>query len=245
MQYAAAYIDDVVIFSKTWEEHLRHLELVLRDIQEVGLTMNPEKCKLGVSQTQYLGFIVGGGQVKPITSKVQGIEEVQPPTCRKELQRFLGMVGYYRVFIPQFSQIAAPLTDCLRGKGKGSWHWTAQCEEAFEELKGCLGKAPVLRAPDFQRPFSVATDASARGLGAVLSQEFKEHPILFLSRKLSPAETKYSTIEREALAVKWALNTLKYYLLGTPFQLVTDHTPLTWLNWMKDSNARLTRWCLS
>lgn len=245
--YAAAYIDDIIIFSQTWEEHLDHLGKVLAEIKRAGLTVNPEKCRLGVSQTQYLGFIVGKGQVRPVTSKVQGISEIPLPTCKKELQRFLGMVGYYRTFIPHFSQIAAPLTDCLRGKGKKLWNWTEQCTKAFQELKGLLSRAPVLRAPDFSKPFLVATDASARGLGAVLSQEVdgEEHPIVFLSRKLTPAETKYATIEREALAVKWALNALKYYLLGAPFRLITDHAPLTWLGRMKDSNARLTRWYLS
>lgn len=105
----------------------------------------------------------------------------------------------------------------------------------------------MLRTPDFSKPFRVATDESARGLGAMLSQEVEgeEHPVVYLSRKLSPAEMRYSTIEREALAVKWALETLRYYLLGAPFELVTDHAPLTWLNRMKDTNARLTRWYLS
>lgn len=184
--------------------------------------------------------------MRPVASKVQGIEGVEAPKCKKELQRFLGMVGYYRAFIPKFSQIATPLTDCLRGKGKKIWHWSPDCKKAFLEIKHQLGRAPVLRAPDFQRPFLVATDALARGLGAVLSQDFEgeEHPIIFISRKLSPAEVKYSTIEREALVVKWAFHALWYYLLGAPFCLITDHAPLTWLSCMIDSNARLTRWYL-
>lgn len=156
------------------------------------------------------------------------------------------MVGYYRSFIPNFSETAAPLTDCLKGKKKRIWEWTETCQKAFKKLKGLLTEAPI-RAPDFSKTFHVATDASAKGIGAVLSQDMdgQEHPILYLSPKLSPAKTKYSTIEREALAVKWALDSLRYYLLGAPFVLSTDHAPLTWLSRMKDSNARLTRWYLS
>lgn len=157
------------------------------------------------------------------------------------------MVGYYRNFTPNFSDIAAPLTDNLRGKGNKLWKWNNQCQEAFEELRRALCKDPVPRTSNFQKTFRVATDTSGKGLGTVLSQEFEgeEHPIIYLSQKLTPTETRYSTIEREALAVKWALETLRYYLLGAPFELVTDHAPLTWLNRMKDSNARLTRWYLS
>lgn len=175
-------------------------------------------------------------------SKVQAINQVSEPNSKKELQRFLGMVGYYRAFVPNFSQVAAPLTDCLKGGRKAPWRWTKPCQDAFKKLKELLTEAPILRAPDFSKTFVVATDASAKGIGAILSQNFKgqEHPILYLSRKLNPAEVKYSTIEREALAVKWALDSLRYYLLGAPFVLITDHAPLTWLNRMKDSNARLT-----
>lgn len=128
------------------------------------------------------------------------------------------MVGYYPSFIPQFSEIAAPLTDGLRGKNKRVWMWTDQCQTAFNKLKRALCQAPVLHTPDFEKPFKVTMDASGQGLGAVLSQEFggEEHPVVYLSRKLTPAETRYSTIEREVWAVKWALDSLRYYLLGAP-----------------------------
>lgn len=113
-EYAAAYIDDVIIFSQTWEEHLEHLEAVIKKIKETGLTVNPEKCSIGMRSTHYLGFIVGQGEVRPVVSKVQAIKQVPTPKNKREVQRFLGMVGYYRTFIPQFSEKAAPLTDCIR-----------------------------------------------------------------------------------------------------------------------------------
>ena len=125
--------------------------------------------------------------------------------------------------------------------------WTPECEAAFKDLKDCLCNEPVLQCPDLSRPFVVQTDASGVGLGAVLLQGEGEdqRPVQYISRKLFPRETRYSTVEKEALAVKWALDTLKYYLLGAEFVLETDHRALQWMNRMRDSNARITRWYLS
>lgn len=147
------------------------------------LTVNTEKCRLGENKTQYLGFTVGEGKAEPVLTKVLAIDKVPTPKCKKDVQRFLGMVGYYRSFIPQFSELAAPLTDCLRGGKQGLCNWTGQCQSAFEKLKGVLCKAPVLCTPDFEKQFRVATDASGKGLDAVLSQDFEgeEHPILYMS----------------------------------------------------------------
>lgn len=143
--------------------------------------------------------------------KVEAINNIKHPQNRREVERLLGMVGYYRMFIPRFSEIMAPLTDLSRGPRKRTIQWTNECEAVFKTLQRALSQPPVLTMPDFNLPIIVHTDASGQGLGAVQSQEKweQEKPILFLSRKLSLAKMKYSTIECKALAIKWAVNTLQ------------------------------------
>ncbi|CAJ0918105.1 unnamed protein product [Ranitomeya imitator] len=161
---------------------------------------------------------------------------------------FLGTAGYYRRFIQHYSSLAKPLTDLTRKKLPHIVNWTDGCEGAFQALKTALCNAPVLKAVDSSRPFLVQTDASEFGLGAVLSQvdsEDQEHPVLYLSRKLLPREAAYSTIEKECLAIVWALQRLQPYLYGRPFTVVTDHDPLRWLNAMCGTNGRLLRWSLA
>ena len=244
---SAAYLDDVVVYSNTWEDHIQHLTLVLGKIQKAGLTLNPSKCEWAKEETRYLGYRLGHGEVRPQIDKVEAVKNCPRPRTKKEVRSFLGLAGWYRRFVPQFASIAAPLT-ALTGKDqKNPVVWSEACEIAFQTLKDCLCSSPVLKSPDFSRRFLVQVDASAVGLGAVLAQGDlqDEQPVLFLSRKLLPRETRYSTVEKEGLAIKWALESLKYYLLGREFDLETDHRALTWINTMKDQNSRLTRWYLS
>ncbi|XP_075768775.1 uncharacterized protein LOC142821515 isoform X2 [Pelodiscus sinensis] len=245
--YAAAYIDDIVIFSESWEKHLEHVTSVLRALREAGLTANPKKCQFGRAEVSYLGYTVGRGKLKPLVDKVQAVREHPTPTTKRKVRQFLGLAGYYRRFIPNFSSVAAPLTDLTRKGQPERVRWTAACDDAFQELKDRLVRAPVLAQPDFNKPFTLQTDASEVGLGAVLTQEEEgqEHPILYLSRKLFPREKGYATIEKEALALKWAVDSLRYFLLGDEFTVVTDHAPLQWMQQMKDTNPRILRWYLS
>ncbi|XP_066509706.1 uncharacterized protein [Hoplias malabaricus] len=245
--FAAAYIDDVVIYSSSWEEHLQHLGIVLRKIADAGLTANPSKCHLAREEVSYLGYILGGGQIRPQVDKVEAVRATPQPNTKRRVRSFLGLVGWYRRFIPNFSTKAAALTDLTKKDMPQRVKWTETCEYAFKDLKNALCQEPVLASPDFSKPFIVQTDASGTGLGAVLLQgeDDERKPILYISRKLFPRETNYSTIEKEALAIKWALDSLKYYLLGHDFVLETDHKALQWIQRMKDSNARITRWYLS
>ncbi|KAI4897040.1 hypothetical protein NFI96_014401, partial [Prochilodus magdalenae] len=245
--FAAAYIDDVVIYSSSWEEHLRHLSIVMRKITEAGLTANPSKCHLALGEVSYLGYILGGGQIRPQVDKVEAVKATPQPSTKRRVRSFLGLVGWYRRFIPNFATKATALTDLTKNDQPQRVKWTENCEHSFNELKNALCEEPVLASPDFSKPFIVQTDASGSGLGAVLLQGEGEDrkPILYISRKLFPREVKYSTIEKEALAIKWALDSLKYYLLGNDFVLETDHRALQWIRRMKDSNARITRWYLS
>ncbi len=239
--YAAAYLDDVVVHSVSWEDHLERLRRVLSELRRAGLTANPRKCHLALSEAKYLGFQVGKEK------KVEAVCSAPRLTTKTQVRAFLGLAGYYRCFIPNFSSLAASLTDLTRKGQPEKVQWSSASEEAFQRIKEALTSEPVLRAPDFSCHFLLQTDASDTGLRAVLSQvqEGEEHPVLYISRKLTPAERNYAAVEKEALAVKWAVLELRYYLLGQKFTLVTDHAPLQWMARAKDTNARVTRWFLA
>lgn len=245
--FACAYLDDIVIYSTTWEEHLGHLKEVLERLHSAGLTINPAKCVLARMETEYLGFTIGCGVIKPQVHKVHAIESCPLPQTRKQLRSFLGMAGFYHRFIPNFSARAAQLTDRIGSRCPNQVQWTAEAVAAFKDIQQSLGKNPVLHSPDFDEHFVLQTDASERGVGAVLLQGPTEdqHPVAYISRKLFPREVRYSTVEKEALAIKWALDSFKYYLLGREFTLETDHKALQWLERMKDTNGRITRWYLA
>ena len=246
-EFAAAYMDDLVIFSDDWESHLIHLRDVLGTLKHANLTAKPSKCSFGQTHVSYLGHIVGSGQVKPQQTKIDAIEKWDKPKTKTDVKSFLGVTGYYRKFIANYADTAAPLSDLTRKSNPTNVVWTPESERAFQTLKETLCDDSVLSMPDFSKEFVLQTDASDRGLGAVLSQigvDGKEHPVVFLSRKLKSNEENYATIEKECLAIKWAIESLQYYLLGREFRVVTDHQPLKWLNEAKEKNKRLTRWSL-
>uniref|UniRef100_A0A803KDA6 Gypsy retrotransposon integrase-like protein 1 n=1 Tax=Xenopus tropicalis TaxID=8364 RepID=A0A803KDA6_XENTR len=247
-EFAQAYLDDIAIFSNTWEEHVQHLQRVLERIRQAGLTLKPGKCHFGMAEVQYLGHRVGSGRVMPEPAKVEVIVNWPTPTTQKQVLAFLGTAGYYRRFIPNYSAIAKPLTDLTSKRRPRVVTWTPECATAMSALKSALVNAPVLSAPDFSRGFIVHTDASTYGIGAVLSQVDEkggEHPIIYLSRKLLPREVAYATIEKECLAIVWALKKLQPYLFGSAFTVVTDHNPLSWLQRVSGDNGKLLRWSLA
>ncbi|KAG1925917.1 hypothetical protein F2P79_025210 [Pimephales promelas] len=223
------------------------LSLGIIERSKTGLTINPTKCVFAKPETEYLGFIIGNGVIKPQVHKVHALESCPLPQTRKQLRSFLGMAGFYHRFIPNFSARAAPLTDRTGSRCSNQVRWTEEAVAAFRDIQQSLGKNPVLYSPDFEKAFILQTDASERGIGAVLLQgpQGDQHPVAFISRKLLPREMRYSTVEKEALAIKWALDSLKYYLLGREFTLQTDHKALQWLQRMRDTNGRLTRWYLA
>ncbi len=246
--FSAAYLDDLIIFSESWEEHLYHLRTVLDRLRESGLTAKSKKCQLGMSYCVYLGHIVGNGTVQPEQSKIAAVRAMDVPRTKKEVRTFLGLTGYYRRFIPSYASIATPLTDLIRKSLPNKVVWTRECDQAFRKLKELLCSAPVLHNPDFDKDFLLQTDASDRGMGAVLSQrdtDGYDHPVAYYSRKFLPREERYSTIEKECLAIKLGVQAFKVYLLGRPFTIYTDHRSLVWLDRLKDSNTRLTRWSLA
>ena len=245
--FTNAYIDDVIIYSSSWEEHLVHLREVLNRIQKAGLKVKPGKCQLGMTYCVYLGHVIGNGEIRPEMSKVKAVQDFKVPTTKKAVRAFLGLTEYYRKFIPDYASIVTVLTDLTRKSQPTKVQWTTECEAAFRRLKTALCSAPVLNSPNFSKEFILQTDASERGVGAVLSQldnNAIDHPVSFFSKKLLPHEERYSTIEKECLAIKKVIQAFKVYLMGRPFTIETDHHSLEWLDRMRDTNARLTRWSL-
>ena len=242
------YIDDVVIFSDNWSDHIRQIERFFQIMREAKLTINLMKSEFGKATVKYLGHIVGQGQVRPLDAKIQTIVKYPIPTSRKELARFLGMAGYYRNFCLNFSEIAAPLTNLLSKKVK--FVWTDDCQLAFDKVKLLLQKSPVLKSPDYEKPFKLIIDSSDVGTGSVLVQEASDgldHPVSYFSKKFLKYQKNYSVVEKETLGLVLALEHFDVYLGSTPFKIkvYTDHNPLTFLKTMKNENQRLVRWSLA
>ena len=242
------YIDDVVIFSDNWSDHIRQIERFFQIMREAKLTINLMKSEFGKATVRYLGHIVGQGQVRPLDEKIQTIVKYPIPTSRKELARFLGMAGYYRNFCLNFSEIAAPLTNLLSKKVK--FVWTDDCQLAFDKVKLLLQKSPVLKSPDYEKPFKLIIDSSDVGTGSVLVQEASDgldHPVSYFSKKFLKYQKNYSVVEKETLGLVLALEHFDVYLGSTPFKIkvYTDHNPLTFLKTMKNKNQRLVRWSLA
>ena len=196
-RFVVAYLDDIVIYSNSMEEHVGHLQTVFRVLRENELFVKREKCTFATEEVQFLGHVIGHGKLKMDEPKVKAIMEWEAPTKVMELRSFLGLVNYYRRFIEGYSRKAAPLTDLLK-KGK-TWDWSGHCQEAFEELKTAVSQEPVLALPDFSLPFELHTDASDFAIGGVLMQN--GHPIAFESRKLNETERRYTVQEKEMTAI--------------------------------------------
>lgn len=199
------------------------------------------------SHVTYLGHIVGCGSRCPLETKVAAINNFPQPLTKSQLRSFLGLTGYYQRYIRNYAGIAAPLTDSLKKDQPNHIVWDESKEKAFQTLKAALVSKPLLWAPDYARTFIIQCDASDRGMGAVLCQRDdagKEHPILYLSRKLTLREQAYSASEKECACIIWAIQKLACYIYGTRFTVETDHCPLTWLNQMSHKNGRLLRWSI-
>ncbi|KAK4327492.1 hypothetical protein Pmani_002048 [Petrolisthes manimaculis] len=243
-----AYLDDLVIFDVNWSDHINNLEDLFTRLAEARLTVNLSKSSFGHATIDYLGHQVGQGKMAPLTAKVDAIIQIPPPTNRRELRRYLGMIGWYRRFCPNFAKIATPLTILVSPKCK--FVWSPQCQESFSQLKNLLITKPVLKCPDFNRRFEVQVDASDAGAGAVLLQEADGeekilHPVCYMSHKFKPHQRSYSTVEKELLALILALEKWDVYLgQAKPILVYSDHSPLQFLMRMKNKNQRLTRWAL-
>jgi transposase InsO family protein len=238
------YMDDIVIYAKSLEEHGVKFERLMKRLEKANLTLQPDKCEFLRREVAYLGHIICSDGVRPDPNKIKSVIDFPVLKTPKNIKQFLGLVGYYRRFIPNFSKIAKPLTDLL--KKEATFVWQTKQIEAFEELKISLCSEPILQYPDFNKPFNLTTDASGYAIGGVLSQGQvgKDLPIAYTSRVLNKAEQNYSTIEKECLAIVYCVNHFRPYLYGQKFTIITDHKPLVWLHSVKDPTSRLWKWRL-
>ena len=236
------YMDDIVVYGNSLEDHSRKLRALLGRLKSAGLTLQPDKCHFLKKEITYLGHVITQSGVKPDPRKIEAVKDFPVPRSQKNVKQFLGLIGYYRRFIQDFAKIAKILNNLLK---KGNrFQWTRAHQKAFEILRDKICREPILQFPKFDEIFIVTTDASNFALGAVLSQGTigRDLPISFASRSLNPAEINYFTTEKELLAIVWAVQHFRPYLYGRKFTLVTDHRPLIWLHNLKDPISRMARW---
>ena len=241
-----SYIDDIIVFTETFEKHLQILSELFHRLREANLTVKPNKCYFGNTNINCLGHVVGDNKLEPNPDKISVIKEAVRPENKKQVRAFLGLIGFYRRFVPNFASVAASITDLTK---KGQPHkvmWGLAQELSFNTLKNALCTTPILKLPDLTEPFILQTDASQNGLGAILLQKEEDvrKPVAYASRKLNKAEVNYSTVEKECLACVWAIQKFQRYLYGREFTLETDHQPLVFLSKSKLTNSRLMRWAL-
>ncbi|GFX83267.1 hypothetical protein TNCV_4988611 [Trichonephila clavipes] len=238
------YLDDIIVFSETFEDHLIRLRLVLKCLQEAGLKLNSKKCLFAAQEVKILGHLVSSNGVRPDPDKIKAVRNFPTPKNIHDIRSFLGLCSYFRRFIKGFCYLAEPLQSLL--KSGVEFHWGPEEVEAFNSLKKALTSAPVLGMYDERASTEIHTDASGYGIGAVLVQiqNNVEKVIAYASRTLTKAEKNYSTTERECLAIVWATNKFRPYIFGKHFTVVTDHHSLCWLMNLKDPSGRLARWAL-
>ncbi|XP_037870373.1 uncharacterized protein LOC119629252 [Bombyx mori] len=238
------YLDDIVCYSSDLKTQIQNLAEIFQRLRNFNLKLQPDKCEFLRREVAYLGHIISTDGVKPNPDKIKAVVEFPTPSNPKDIKSFLGLVSYYRRFIPDFSKIAKPLTSLL--KKETPFNWENQQQISFDLLKQKLTTAPVLAYPDFSQPFLLTCDASNHAVGSVLSQGpvGKDRPIAFASRTLNRSEVHYSTTEKELLAILFGCKTFRPYLYGRKFQIITDHRPLKWLFNHKDPSSKMQRWRL-
>lgn len=243
-KFMVVYLDDLLVYSKSVEEHVQHLELVLQALREQNLYAKASKCEFLKPELAFLGHVVSQEGIKVDPTKVRSVVDWPKPEDVHQLRSFMGLANYFRRFIRQFSRIAGPLTDKLQVSGSLRGHWGAPQEAAFIQLKQALVAAPVLHVADPNRPFIIQSDCSGFALGGVLLQEFTGglHPIAFHSRKLNSAERNYSVHEREMLAIVECVKSWSHYIGGTSTTVHTDHRSLQHFWEQPKLQGRQTRW---
>ena len=244
--FAKAFIDDIAVHSDTWRAHLNDLDDALQRISDSGITLKISKCSFAQPRIKYLGHIIGGGTHTPDLEKLRAVADLVFPQTKRQMRSLIGLISYYRMYMPNLSEITKSLTDMIK---KG--HPTKLCpgeEElaAFEEIKSKLVSPPILRCPDFSLSFTIQADASKTAIASCLTQFFPdgEHPIAFASAKLTQSQIHWATVEKEAFAIIHALKKFDSFIYGREIRIVTDHNPLYYLTEVAPDNPRLTRWRL-
>jgi len=246
--FSDSYMDDAWVISDDFEAHLCHLRAFLSVVKESGLTLTLSKCKFAQTQVPFVGYIVGSGSYSPDPRKTETIAHLKAPQTKTELRHVLGVMSFYRSHVQDYARIAKPLTDLTTSKSPTRVQFGTTEMQAFEDLKRKICEAPVLASPRFGEPFTLYTDASQTAVGSCLAQSDEhgvEHPVAYGSQKLTPAQSSWSTIEREAYAVIWALGKYRCIIFGAPVTVFSDHNPLRFLTENSTKSAKLTRWALA
>ena len=250
--FAFGYLDDILIFSPDNKTHLEHLEVVFQRLREADLKLKASKCNFFKKHIQYLGHLVSGEGIEPLPEKLEAVRKMPPPTTPKEIRQFLGLVGYYRKFVPKFADIARPLTNLT--KLDVPYEWTNRCQEAFEFLKQMLLKEPILKYPDPSKPYTLFTDASKFAWACVLTQEYEHefdgkkrkilHPITYMSGLFKGSQINWATLTKEAYAIYVSVKKLDHYIQDAEVTLRSDHLPLKSFLQKNTMNTKVNNWAI-
>ena len=235
------YMDDVVIYAKTLEEHERHFDIVLDKFKEANWKIEPEKCELLKHEVVYLGHILSKDGLRPYPKKIKAVKDFPRPKNVSNIRQFLGLAGYYRKFIKDFAKIAKPLSKLT--EKDTPFEWTDTVYTSFNTLKEALCTAPVLKFLDMNKPFVITTDAPGYAVGGILSQGKigNDRPVAYTSRVLRGPELRYDAYEKEALAIIHSVKTFRPYIYGSKFTIVTDQKPLIWFK-TAEVNTSVQKW---
>jgi hypothetical protein len=243
-EFVEAYLDDIICWSMEWSEHLSRLEQVLTRIRDAGLTIKRVKWEFASAQVEYLGHIVGKNQIKPRMARIQAIVNFDRPNDVKSVKRFLGLIGYYRQYIPNCADICAPISRLL--KKDQPFHWSEEAQNAFLLVKSLLVNQPILKPADSGKQFFVVVDASGLAYGGALMQEYSGllHPVAYFSRLFDKHQCRYSTVEKECVALLHLVRVFSVYFGTEKVIVFSDHSPLQFLRTMGKHNNKLLRWAL-
>lgn len=244
-KHLLVYIDDLLVYSNTFEDHVSHLQEVFDKLQEANLRLHPEKCQFALPKVKFLGHILSSSGVAVDPDKVEKVKVFPRPTNVTQLRQFMGLCNFYRRFVKGYAKLATPLNELLRKDV--TFLWTQACEESFQALKSALMLTPTLAFADMQKPFHLSVDASATAIGYILSQtddQGRDVPLEYGGRALRPAETRFMVTEIEGLALVEGIRHFRPFLINNHFHVYTDHVSLKWLQQIRASTGRLARWSL-
>ena len=247
--FAMGYLDDIIVFSKTEEEHLQHLEEIFKRLKHFDLKMKRQKSSFFKKHLQYLGHLVSEQGFEPLPEKLEAIRTMPHPKTPKEVKQFLGLIGYYRKFIPRFSDLSRPLTRLTRHDAK--FEWNEQCQKSFDHLRELLMQYPILRYPDPKRGYTVFTDASGIGWSGVLTQDYpdekgrtKAHPICYVSGQFRGSQLNWAALTKEAYAIYMSIRRLVFYLSDADVTIKCDHLPLKKFLMKQTLNSKVNNWAV-
>ena len=242
--FAMGYLDDIIIYSRNEKEHLEHLEEIFKRLKTAGLKLKLEKCCFFKRHIQYLGHLISAEGIQPLPEKLESIAKMPAPKMPKEVKQFLGLVGYYRKFVPRFADISRVLTHLT--KKDVEFKWTAECENCFQILKGSLQEAPILRYPDPEASYTLYTDASKYAYAGVLTQNIDgtDHPITYVSGLFRGSQLNWATLTKEAYAIYMSVKKLSFYIDTAKITVKSDHLPLKKFLEKNTMNAKVNNWAV-